>query len=252
MTRSQLVVATWNINGGRTPSGDLFDVVACLRREAAQIVALQELEVPAPLTDSEFAKLLCDQTGYTDSVVRSLSPSHFERGARLALGILSDLPLLSVRFHSFMNPGMVNVQTGEVSHDKGMISAEVISELGPLSISALHFSSFGYFDVDERRPEFEATWESFSDSIDHVGAQGGAIVMGDFNSQYRYTLLRQLLHGDLNSAFSRFPEKLSRHLNDDILLGRGLTMVTLEREVSQSDHDVLRAIVTDDRYLSRY
>ncbi len=107
----------------------------------------------------------------------------------------------------------------------------------------MHGTSFHYFRVDERLPEFRDVWESVSVNLVPSHQTTGSIFMGDFNSQYRYTLIQPIADGTLTSSFASHPAQLHNSLNDDILVTTSLDVVSLERITTPSDHDFLRARV---------
>lgn len=235
-------VGTWNVNGGRTIGGELFALAEEIRRYEFDVLGLQELSIPNWRSDGAYASWLSRATGYKHAVVTSLSPSHHEAHARLALALLSHTPLLDPAVQWLPNPQLTNSR-GEVSHNKAILKALASLDVGLLEIACLHMVSFFHFGLYHQADRYPEIWEALSCGLVPNGDSTASIVMGDFNSDKRYSLIRQLASGEMRSSFSFDPSKRVRHLDDDILVSSTLTVTELQRIKTPSDHDLLRATV---------
>jgi endonuclease/exonuclease/phosphatase family metal-dependent hydrolase len=233
-------VVTWNIHGGKTPGGDSYDFAGELSRFEADVVALQEIDVPRDQADSAHARELRQRTRYDHVIVASLSESHHDPSARLGIALLSRIPFNQTQLVSLPNPNLRNA-SGEISHDRAVLKASITVGDLHYEIACVHMVSFFHFGVYNEAHRFTNVWTALSRALSATRKGVVSIAMGDFNSHKRYELIEQLRSETMRSSFFFHPSKISRAFDDDILVSSSLVVTELDRITTSSDHDLLHA-----------
>lgn len=155
-------------------------------------IAWQELEF---LHDNSLAPLsadLVESQGLDYFVGLPTSPSHFEGGHRLGIGISSRYAIMGIDYLHFTNPSLyVDWPDRRMcSHDKGMIWATIESPQCKVTFAAVHYIPFHMFGKGADDPTCSRMWE---ETIKAIRAwKGPALVGGDFNTNNRDLVLKHL------------------------------------------------------------
>jgi endonuclease/exonuclease/phosphatase family metal-dependent hydrolase len=177
-------IATWNVHCGlfEPPPGDCNAYLTdCLRAVSADIVCLQELNLPNH-GERDFAEQLARRAGYEHVEVMALSRSHLTDGL-MGLAILSHQPLGPVHGQILPNPKLVSTdrQGRSIdSHDKGLLRVEVDWHGVRIAIFCVHLLPFHRFNVAPSAEALDPAREALLLQLAGTTAQP-SVICGDLN-----------------------------------------------------------------------
>lgn len=156
------------------------------------LIAWQELEfLPDNSLAPPSAELVRSQ-GLSHFAGLPTSPSHFEGGYRLGIGISSRYAILEIGRRRFTNPWLyVDWPNGRMySHDKGMLWSTIQAPQGQITFASVHYIPFHMFGRGADDPTCIEMWEETIGTTRHWNTP--ALIGGDYNTNDRSILLRQL------------------------------------------------------------
>jgi len=258
MSERAIRVGTWNV--GRLvstgvgaedsdPDRSARRIGDALRRSAADLVALQEVESPT-LGIGEAtgeAERIADLAGLGHTLLWGVSPSHRTAGQALGLTILSRYPLTQAQGIVLPNPMLSSPQpSGEVwrSHDKGLLLATASTPLGDVTFACLHGLPFHRFGRARDEPAFLPIWRTLSSHLQRLARVRPTIVCGDFNAQSLDTLLPDIVANGIFHwiMFDRTRPNGAR--SDHVLATYGWRVIRASSEPGPFDHYLCMATLT--------
>lgn len=235
---AELTVATWNIHGGRDREERRFPFVKRLARIGADVIGLQELELHST-TDEDFECTDLKDSGFEYSTVKAFSRSPFTSDAELAVGLLSRVPFVSTNTAMLPNP-VRTMGMDPTFHDKGLILSEIFWSNTTIDVISLHLFPFHRLGLDARDRSLQLVWAEL-DELLSPRPSIPRIVLGDFNTPYRFELLRCLQVGQLRSMFLNSPSRDDGQSHDDILVSGQWHPQQIHNIHTESDHNLLTA-----------
>lgn len=177
---------TWNIHGalGRNPRFDLRRVVAFIKNQDPDIVALQEVDSRRPPRGDDAFTLLQRAIGEHGIGAKSIVTEDGDYGQML----ISRWPMLHTQVHDISYPER---------EPRRAIAGDIMTPQGPLRVVATHLG----LSLRERRSQAKAL-------LDLVGSPPQpAVVMGDFNDWLWAGSVRNLLREacPARTRFRTFP-----------------------------------------------
>lgn len=241
-----LKMATWNIGGGITGdshqtdgSPDLESYAETLLKHRPNLICLQESH--HYLGDNtnqanELAKLM----GYKYSSSTPISASHLEPHARLALGLISEFPIVNTKYTKFHNPGLTSIgPRGEEwkLFDKGYCTHTI--EIGNREISVLNAHCFPlhYFSSQATEERFSHIWENLANGLAAARQDTPCVAAIDLNYDDIETLLgAELTPNRYTSAINKAPTTPKGIQQDYLLYTPGFRLLTKSVIPTKSDH----------------
>lgn len=233
---------TWNIHEGIPVSGpgpvSAHELIDQLSESPVDVLALQEV----PFDDTGHSPLL--RAIEAHSALRHvsgfpLSQASYHQGFRSGVAIVSRLPH-SVESRLLLPNPRLRFPNGSKlweSWDKGMIVATINMTGVPIWVASIHCCPFHKFGRHASDEEFTYIWRKLADAIDQI--PGPVIIGGDFNTDSRDPLTRELNQISLSSIFSGMDTHDGKSV-DDIL--HDSEIISKSREVIRtfSDHSFCR------------
>lgn len=244
-------LATWNIGGGilgeshqkdGVPSLDYH--VSVLREHNPDVVCLQEAHDYRGTREGQ-VEYLARSAGYRYSASFPVSESHLEKGAQLALGVLSRFPLKNSVYKQFPNPCLMTVGPDGDSwtlHDKGY--AAVAVDLGHLEFGLLNAHCFPLrrFGASPVEPRFTRMWDMLAADLAALKLGRPAFAAMDMNYERVQDLLAEVLHpGGYVNALESTDTTPKGVQQDYILYDHAVRLLATTVTATKSDHSYCQA-----------
>jgi endonuclease/exonuclease/phosphatase family metal-dependent hydrolase len=233
-----LTAATWNIHGGRDRKRRQFQYAHYAGSIGADVVGLQELELHR-VTGGGYECIGLKDSGFEHSEVQAFSDSPFSSDADLAVALLSCATFISTDAVMLPNP-VRSMGIDPTFHDKGLILSEIVWNNTAIDVMSLHLFPFHRIGLDARDPRLQIVW-SILDELLPPRPNVPRIILGDFNTPYRFELLKCLQLGELRSMFLNSPSRDDGESHDDILVSSQWRPRQLRNMPTESDHNLLVA-----------
>lgn len=239
---TSLRIATWNVHcgvferGAKADSTSIDYLSNCLRDLSADIVCLQEFELPEAAEYSLIEKL-AKTAEYQYLEVFAPSKSHLIDG-KMGLTILSKLPMTrSNQTQLFPNPKLSTLYDGKTinTHDKGALCVKVIWERMPINVICLHLFPFHLFGVKPSAPEFNPARKAFSDLL-LMSRNQPTLICGDFNIADIDEFLPNARRENALTELIHTPTRPDGVRHDHILHSTHFCATTVRVIPSRSDH----------------
>lgn len=234
-----LTAATWNIHGGRDRKGRPYHFEERVAQVGADVFGLQELELHR-VAGGEFESTdLLPDSAFEYSIAQAFSDSPFSGDAGLAVALLSSIALASKHTVILPNP-MRSMDIDPNFHDKGLIVSEIFWRNTTIDVMTLHLFPFHRAGLDARDSRLRPLWAEL-DELLRPRPDAPRIILGDFNTPYRFELLRCLQLGELKSTFLNSSSRDDGQSHDDILVSAQWHPRHLRNIRNESDHNLLIA-----------
>lgn len=236
-------VGTWNIHEGipatdsDREAGD--ELIAQLSESALDILALQEVPFDRA-GNSPFLQRIAARSELRHVSGFPLSQASHHPGFRSGVAIASRLPHTVENRLLLPNPRLRSVRGGEIwrSWDKGLIIAKIDFPEAPIRLASIHCYPFHDFGRRASDRKFERIWHELADAVSRI--PGPVILAGDFNTERRELITRNLNQIDLIPVFSGVDTHDGRSV-DDILHDATMTHQSSKAIQNFSDHALCQA-----------
>jgi endonuclease/exonuclease/phosphatase family metal-dependent hydrolase len=246
-----LVIATWNIGGGKPLSHSKWDhrnrdMLAPLRDVAPDLLALQEVEFDHEGQLMEgIGQAIPGTIGHEYVVAFPMSRSHHTEGRMLGVVVTSRWPITSALSFMLPNPHL-RIDDGESgsveTHDKGFIAALVSIDGWELVVTSLHSFPFHSFGRSAHEEELATVWKALACEID--GLASPLLFAGDFNTEDRALVTSRLRTRRLAAATTGLATRPSGASHDDVLFSDDFRLRRSYAVETFSDHHLVVVEVT--------
>lgn len=234
---------TWNIHEGipatdsDREAGD--ELITRISESALDILALQEVPFDG-VGNSPLLQRIAAHSALRYVSGFPLSQASYHPGFRSGVAIASRLPHTVENRLLLPNPRLRSMRDGEIwrSWDKGLIVAKIDFPEASIRLASVHCYPFHDFGRRASDRKFERIWHELANAVSRI--PGPVILAGDFNTECRELLTRNLNQIDLIPVFSGVDTHDGRSV-DDIL--HDVSIIRRDRKIIQnfSDHALCQA-----------
>jgi len=178
--------------------------------------------------------------GYKYSASTPISASHLEPHAHLALGLISEFPIINTEYTKFHNPGLTSIgPRGEEwkLFDKGYCTHTI--EIGNREISVLNAHCFPlhYFSSQATEERFSPIWENLANGLAAARQDRPCVAALDLNNDDIETLLgTELTPNRYSSAINKTPTTPKGIQQDFFLHTSEFSLLSASIIHTKSDH----------------